>query len=155
MLGTVMSAIGIFVTAIGTFIRVTPDLDRDIRRRFYRNAPKTRKLFDIRSDIKQSGKGYWFTIQNRRISRELIDYVDSSTLEEPPDEIPKKIATDAARMKAEFSGGRVDYFVRGKPSHRTLVRILTLSIEKKCRNYGLLIATIGAVLAITGAILPA
>lgn len=155
MLGAVISAVGIFITGIGTFIRAVPDLDRPIRRHFYRNAPKTRKLFESRSLIKKAGKEKVYTITNRRVARELIDYVDSTGLEDPPEEIPKKMMTHGAEIKVEYPDGEIDTFVEGKIAHRTFIELFSLAIEKRCRNYGLLIAVIGTGLAIGGAILPA
>lgn len=155
MAGAIISAIGIFITGIGTFIRAVPDLDRPIRHHFYKNAPKTRELFESRSHIKEIGKERTYTLTNRRVSRELIDYVDSNALEDPPDRTPERLITDATQIKVEYPNGDTDYFIKGKIAHRTFIELLTLSIEKRCRNYGLLIAVIGTGLAISGTILPA
>lgn len=153
MLGQVVSALGISIIGLGTFVRVVPDLDRPIRRGFYQNAPATRDLFEIRKRVKQSHKGRKFTIQNRRVSRELIDYVDAHDIDEPPDRLPKKVKNVAAEIHVEYENGGEEIYLRGRPSQQTLVEILTLSIERSCRNSGLGIAVVGTLIAISGTLL--
>jgi hypothetical protein len=153
MLSQIISAFGIFIIGIGTFVRVVPDLDRPVRRRFYQNAPVTRDLFEIRKDIKQSDKGNRFTIENRRVSREFIDYVDAHGTEEPPNCLPKRIKNVAAQIQVEYENGDDGIYLRGTRAQRTLVELLTLSIERSCRNFGLSIALIGTLIAISGTLL--
>lgn len=154
MIGAVISALGIFLTGIGTFIRVVPDLDRRLRQNFYSNAAFTHNLFSIRGLLKNSDRGRKFTIEHRRVCKELVDYVDAHDINDPPDQIPEKIRNGAARIEAEYSDGTKEYFLEGQPSQRTLVELLTLSIERSCRNSGLVIAVIGTLLAIGGTLLP-
>lgn len=153
MLAPFISALGISVTGIGTFIRVTPDIPRRDRRRFYRIYPMTRKFFDIRRSIKTGNKGIQYTIRDKRVAQELIDYVDAERLEDPPKEIPEKITSVAAHIEAQYPNGTTEKFVRGKIANRTLVKILTMTIERQCRNYGLLIALIGIGLTVTGTVI--
>lgn len=154
MLGTVIQIIGVVITAIGTFIRVVPDLDRRIRRTFYENYPMTRELFSRRADVKQADQGANFTIKNKMILREFVDYVDSNSMKKPPDQLPQSITAGAARIVAEFADESEEVFFHGGLSNPKLIEIITLAIEKRCRNFGLLIAVIGAVLVIIGTILP-
>jgi len=153
MLGQIVSAVGIFVIGLGTFVRVVPDLHRPIRRGFYRNAPVTRDLFKIRNNVKQSDKGKRFVIQNRRVSRELIDYIDSNDIHNPPNRLPEKVKNVAAQIQVEYEDGDEEIYLQGRDSQRTLVEILTLSIERSCRNSGLGIAVVGTFIAIFGALL--
>lgn len=154
MHGPVVSAVGIFITATGTFIRVAPDLDRRIRRPFFKYTPLTSTLFSIRSQVKESDRGVKHTVRHRRALREFIDYVDANDINEPPDQIPVSIKAEAAYIQAESPEGQTSNYLKGRPSNRTLVEILTQSIEKRCRNYGLLIASLGAVMTIIGTFLP-
>lgn len=153
MLGQSLSAFGVFLIGIGTFVRVTPDLDRPIRRGFYQNAPVTRELFKLRKRVKKSDKGWRFTIENQRVSRELIDYVDAHGLDEPPDRLPQKVRNVAAQIQVQYPNGDKEIYLRGHRSQETLVELLTLSIERSCRNSGLGIAVVGTSIAILGAVL--
>jgi hypothetical protein len=103
--------------------------------------------------VKQSDKGMTFTIQNRRVSRELIDYVDAHDIHEPPNRLPKKVKNVAAQIQVEYENGDEDVYLRGRPSQRTLVELLTLSIERSCRNSGLGIAVVGTLITIFGTLL--
>jgi len=153
MLSQIVSALGIFIIGIGTFVRVVPDLDRPVRRGFYQNAPVTRDLFEIRKEIKQSDKGTRFTIENRRVSREFIDYVDAHDIQEPPNCLPKRIKNVAAEIQVEYENGGNGIYLRGTRAQQTLVELLTLSIERSCRNSGLSIALVGTLIAISGTLL--
>lgn len=152
MAGWFISALGIFITGVGTFMRVAPDLPRWHRRRWYKIFPMTRDLFEKRRRVKSGSKSLQHTVRDRRVTRELIDYVDAKSLEEPPDTVPKSIKSVAAHIEAEYPDGDVERFVEGQISNRTLVELLTLTIERECRNYGLLTALIGAGLAIIGTV---
>lgn len=153
MLGTVVSALGIFLTGIGTFVRVAPDLERKNRRRFYSLAPFTRELFVLRMDVKGSKKGTRFTVKHKRVCKEFIDYIDAHDIREPPDEVPKSVTNVAADLEIELANGETKRYPQGTYGQRTLVELLTLSIERACRNYGLLIAVIGAGITIVGTVI--
>lgn len=153
MLGTVISALGIFLTGIGTFVRVAPDLERNTRRHFYNIAPFTRELFALRKAIKDSDKGLRFTIEHRGVRKEFIDYIDAHDIREPPDEIPKSVTNVAADLEIELPNGDIEKYPQGTHGQRILVELLTLSIERACRNSGLLIAVIGAGITIVGTVI--
>jgi hypothetical protein len=150
MLGTVVSGLGICLTGIGTFVRVAPDLERRTRRHFYSIAPFTRGLFSLRNHVKKRDEGYRFTIEHRQVCKEFIDYVDAHDIREPPDEVPKSVTNGAAALEIELPNGDTENYLQGNPSQRSIVELLTLSIERACRNYGLLIAVIGAVITVVG-----
>lgn len=153
MHGTASSVFGALIIGIGTFIRVTPDLDRSVRRHFFRNYAMTRKLFELRKKVKDSDKGVNYTVYHQRVIKEFIDYVDSTDIKEPPDDFPHSIASSAACIEVEYENGDTEEFLRGGASKRTLVELLTLSIERRCRNFGLLVAFIGTGFVIAGAVL--
>ncbi|WP_280585392.1 hypothetical protein [Halorubrum sp. Boch-26] len=123
------------------------------RRQFYSNAPFTRELFEIRQEIKESPKGWNFTIRSRAVRKEFIDYVDAHDIRDPPDQVPVSLSNVAASIEVEMPNGDPEEFLRGGFSERTLVEIITLAIERKCRNNGLIITIIGAVLTIIGTII--
>lgn len=151
MIGTIVSIAGILLTLLGTFVRAVPDVDRRARRRFYCISPFTRELFSKRMDVKRSARGYRHPIEHPRVRREVIDYIDAHDTAEPPDQIPKMVKNGAARIEIELPNGEVEYYLQGGDSKRTLVELLTQSIERACRNWGLAIAIIGALIAILGA----
>lgn len=150
MFGTIISVIGVFLTGIGTFVRVAPDLERHIRRHFYRISPSTRDLFSLKKEIKRSKKGVQFTIDNKGVRREFIDYIDAHHLREPPEQLPKTVTNVAADFEIELPDGQIIRYPLGELSQRTLVELLTLTIERKCRNNGLLIGIIGVGITIIG-----
>lgn len=152
MLGTAISIFGIFLTGMGTFVRVAPDLDRQIRRQFYKIAPFTRELFDLRRDVKKSDKGVRFTVEHKRVSKEAIDYLDAHDIREPPNQVPKSVTNVAAELEIELPNGETESYAQGTFGQRALVELITHSIERACRNYGLLIAVIGAGTTIIGTI---
>lgn len=153
MLSTAISVLGIFITGIGTFVRVAPDLDRKYRRHFYRNAPSTRELFELRKKVKNSKKGTGFTIKHKRVRKEFIDYIDSHDIREPPDQVPKSVTNVAADLEIELPGGETERYPQGALGQRIVVELLTHSIERACRNNGLLIAVLGALITIAGTII--
>jgi hypothetical protein len=153
MLGTAVSAFGIFLTGVGTFVRVAPDLERNTQRHFYSIAPFTRELFALRKEVKESDKGLRFTIEHGRVRKEFIDYIDAHDIREPPDEVPKSVTNVAADLEIELPNGDTENYPQGTRAQRILVELLTLSIERACRNYGLLIAFIGAGITIVGTVI--
>lgn len=150
MLGTIISILGISLTGLGTFVRVAPDLERRTRRHFYSIAPITRDLFLCRKEIKKSATTTQFTIRHRPVRKELIDYIDAHHLSEPPDQLPKTVTNVAADIEIELPSGETNRYPAGELGNRTLVKLLTLSIERRCRNSGLMIGAIGVVITIFG-----
>lgn len=107
----------------------------------------------LRKDVKESERGYQFTIKNRLVRKEFIDYIDAHDLREPPDKVPKSVTNVAADLEIELPDGEIKSYPQGTISKRILVELLTLSIERACRNYGLGIAIIGAGMTIVGTII--
>jgi hypothetical protein len=150
MLGTLLSILGLSLVGLGTFVRVMPDLNRDIRRHYYRNAPLTRDLFRIRKEVRQSDRWQSWTVSNERVCREFIDYIEANDIEEPPEELPISVRNEAADLVAEFPDGSEKRYMRGGVSKFKIVEILTNTIERTCRNSGLGIALVGTLTLIAG-----
>lgn len=150
MLGTAVSATGIFLTGIGTIVRVAPDMDRRYRRWFYSNAPLVKGLFQMREDIKHSDRGWNFTVESKRVCKEFIDYTDAHDVRDPPDEVPVSVTNVAASLEIELPNGDKESYPQGTFGKRILVELITSSIDRTCRNYGLGIAVFGAGLTILG-----
>jgi hypothetical protein len=87
------------------------------------------------------------------VSKELIDYIDANDIKEPPDELPKKVKNVATQIEVEYEDGDGEDYLRGSSSKSTLVKLLTLSLERSCRNSGLGIAVVGTFIAIYGTLL--
>jgi hypothetical protein len=153
MIGAGVSAFGIFLTGLGTFVRVAPDLERKSRRWFYGNAPFIRELFVLRKEMKGSKKGRQFTVEHKRVCKEFIDYIDANDIREPPDQVPKSVTNVAAGLEIELPDGGTEMYPQGTSGQRVLIKLLTLSIERACRNYGLIIAVIGAGITIVGTVI--
>jgi len=107
----------------------------------------------MRDNIKNSSRGVRFTVYSLAVRREFIDYVDAHDIHDPPDEVPVSISNVADRIEAEMSDGQSFEYLRGSHSQRKLVEIITLAIEKQCRNNGLAITIIGALLTILGTVI--
>lgn len=146
--------VGALLIAIGTFVRVSPDLPRPHRRTFYQINPRTRDLFSLRTDVKRSQRGTKHPVSDARVSKELIDYVDAKGRKQPPTALPDTVTNVAACIEAAFPDGTVERYLEGRPADNTLIELLTRSVERQCRNDGLLIAFFGTALVIVGASLP-
>lgn len=153
MVSTFLLAIGAGVSLLGTWVRVTPDLSRKHRRWSYQLYPFTRDLIDKRTEIKKSEKGVSFTIENNRIRREAIDYIDAKDIREPPSEPPIAVKNKGANIQLEFSDRDPEQYMLGYGGQKGLVELHTMGMERACRNTGIGIVIVGGFVTITGILL--
>lgn len=148
-----LTGIGIIISFIGTYILALPELDRDYRQRFYRNAPYLRKMNEIRNQVGQWSMGTGFTVEENIICYTFVDqmYHPDSEIRE---ETPICVESSATELIFHYSDGGKEQAQLGNTEPRiALYRTLSLVLDRRCRQMGVAIAFTGALIAIVGAVL--
>ncbi|WP_440989151.1 hypothetical protein [Haloarchaeobius baliensis] len=149
----VLTISGLIFGLLGIVIRVLPVISRRIRNTVYSVLPNVKTRYRLFKDIENSDRGIRFTVRDKRVRKEFIDYVEKYGNDSPPNQVPREIRNGADRIEVTYPDGSTDEFFRGAFSQEKLADIVYKSIEKSCRNWGTVIAIIGTGVAVLGVIL--
>lgn len=150
---TIVTGAGITVGFIGTYILALPELDRDIRRQFYKNALYLRGIYDCRNQVGQWSMGSGFTSENHDICFTLVDYIYQPGVS-IREETPVRVESEATRLRFYYSDGNEELVHLENTLPRTaLWETLTMVLNRRCRRMGIGVAFVGAVIAVIGAII--
>jgi hypothetical protein len=150
---TVLSAAGVFIIFVGTYVHALPDLQREWRLPFYRHTGPLRVYYNLKEDIREMDRGVRPITEDRRICNTFLDHLDDLAYEDLPEEAPKKIEAEAARIVVTHQDDTVKAYCRGSDPQRQFMKVVSLALERECRILGMGIIWVGSLLALVGVFL--